>query len=917
MKRYTLGILVLLFMFVFIVSMFSIGYGMEQKAFFTQIHVSPKGSEGGNGTAENPYNTLGKARDAVRKLTKGMTGDIVVYLHEGTYFTNNLKFDEQDSGSNGYKVIWSAAEGEHPVISGEKEVSDWEVFDKEKNIYRAPLDKTVQTRQLFVNGRREVRARSYGYLPYFYFDEIGQLIKMPELAKWKNQDDVEFVYRKEWTNSRCGVESMTLQEDGYVRVKMDQPGWYYARNKEKVFDAHNVRTPWYIENAKELLDTPGEWYFDRSEGFIYYIPRENCDMNNAKTIVPIVETLMTLEGSNKSTPVNHIEFKRISFYGTTLMRTLGKNGFPDAQANVLREARPGMVENESTLPSNLAQGALEMKYARSIRFDGCSFSGLGSVGINMRDGSQDIDIEACRFTDISGNGVWAGEARIYDVENVLNPADGRLKLKNITVSNCYFGNVAHEYRGGVPVGGAYPSFMNIIHNEVAFYPYSGISIGWKWDSSTTAASDNKVMYNYVHHGMQSLRDGGAIYTLGAQPRTIVSGNYVNIVRGNEEGGRGIYTDQGSAYMHFYKNVLRNIENDPYQDSTGPGKIWSENSVDKEQLYVFFKPLTILDQNAVVDPNDPWTADELAVISNAGIQKKFMHVKPDDLLPPDAPEVYTPIAVRPHQIFLEWEPTYDDIGVDYYEIYNNGQFVGRTYDTEYLIGNLESGKEYAIELRSVDMSGKTGSLHLKCKTPAAPYVVFEEDFESTPEGRTPPTNYREIGKGTIRVVKEGENQCLRLNTTANADRASYDSYFPPVTGKIQVEANFMKKSGTGFIQALCPYEGNTYNEYDRTYPAFVAFNEGKIVAYTGVKKDNSATIDLCEIEFGKWYHIKTIFDMGTSKYECYVNGKQVGKDLFYEDPKGFHGPEFINGFWSNISQRVDEIFVDNIKVTVVD
>ena len=100
--------------------------------------VSPDGSDSNSGTESEPFKTIEKARDEVRKHTKDMTSDIVVYLKDGVYYQDEtLAFGTEDSGTNGYQVRYEAYEGAAPEISGGKLLEGtWEVDDAEKNIYK-------------------------------------------------------------------------------------------------------------------------------------------------------------------------------------------------------------------------------------------------------------------------------------------------------------------------------------------------------------------------------------------------------------------------------------------------------------------------------------------------------------------------------------------------------------------------------------------------------------------------------------------------------------------------------------------------------------------------------------------------------------------------------------------------------------
>lgn len=77
------------------------------------FYVSPDGNDQDPGTIERPFRTIERARDAVREINGDMRGDIVVYLRDGVYqIDRTIEFTEQDSGTNGFRVIYQAYHGE-------------------------------------------------------------------------------------------------------------------------------------------------------------------------------------------------------------------------------------------------------------------------------------------------------------------------------------------------------------------------------------------------------------------------------------------------------------------------------------------------------------------------------------------------------------------------------------------------------------------------------------------------------------------------------------------------------------------------------------------------------------------------------------------------------------------------------------
>ncbi|MBV9442129.1 MAG: hypothetical protein JO217_05490, partial [Acidobacteriaceae bacterium] len=160
-----------------------------------QVYVSPNGSDSNPGTRARPVASLEHARDLARALNQNSSGDISVYLAGGTYrLTRPLALEPRDSGHNSHSVIWSAVEGETPVISGAVRITGWRLLDAARNLWAAAAPGTFRnTRQLYVNG---IRAhRTSGRPPVTLTQTAsGYVAGSPEMAKWRNASDIEFVY---------------------------------------------------------------------------------------------------------------------------------------------------------------------------------------------------------------------------------------------------------------------------------------------------------------------------------------------------------------------------------------------------------------------------------------------------------------------------------------------------------------------------------------------------------------------------------------------------------------------------------------------------------------------------------------------------------------------------------------------------
>ncbi|WP_258525500.1 carbohydrate binding domain-containing protein [Paenibacillus sp. YN15] len=597
------------------------------------LYVDPAaGSDANPGTEAAPFRTLEQAQAAVRQA-KGqqMTGDILVYLRGGEYsLASPLQFTPADSGSGGYSVVYKAYPGEQPVISGGKQIDGWELHDAARNIYKASAGEHLNTRQLYVNGQRAIRARSEEGLPDAVHVAEGITTTMTELANWGNPGDLELVFKQAWTNPRGGVESITV-DDGVATLTMEQPGWYYLNNKGTT----NVTVPWYYENAYELLDQEREWYLDRSTDTFYYKPGPGEDMQSAEFTVPLTEQLAVFEGESQDNPVSHIRFEGVSFQYSTWLAPSTSQGLPDAQSNILRMKDPATgISAELLTPA-----AVEIRTGRNITFERCSFSRLGSAAVNITGASSDNLLRGNVFTDISGSGVQVGEVNTWQSDN-YNPVDPGKVLRNNDVVNNYFNAMGADYRSSVAVFAAYPQDMDVSHNEIANMPYSGITIGWGWSTIQTASWNNRIENNYIHHVMLELVDGGAIYTLGASKDTVISGNYI---REQLHNYGSIYLDEGSTNITARDNVMANVQI-PVHVNTNANYL----TVSRTYADNFKKVNAGLAQAVVEDilyyPDEAWPAEALAIIEQAGIEAPYRDIIPqipDPVMPEEPPYVPEP------------------------------------------------------------------------------------------------------------------------------------------------------------------------------------------------------------------------------------------------------------------------------------
>jgi hypothetical protein len=560
------------------------------------LYVSPRGDDANPGTADRPVLTLHHARDLAREVkARGpLQGDLVIHLAVGAYRpAEPVVFDPADSGENGHDIVYAGPDDGFAILSGGIEVTGWKLSDPQKNIWSAPAPSQLKnTRQLYVNGVRAARAR--GLLPVTLTeDDHGYTADSDAMSHWRNPSDIEFVYTGgnslwglpsegmgPWTEPRCpvawisGTDIVMAQpcwDNSTKRVMLD-PSFHVNRAANLVGPAHFGKRPMYVENAYELLATPGQWYFDRAAGTVYYIPRPGQDMSKCGVEAPILEKLIDIRGS-EAQPVHHLVFKHIQFSYATWLAPCTGEGFSEIQANYRVTGPDGYTAQGLC---HLAPGGkcpfgawtktpgnVSATHANHIQFIRDAFVHLGAAGLELGHGSQFDTVEGCVFTDVSANGLELGGVDLPEATPSQLTADNR-------IANNHFYNLPAEYHGGVAICVGYTQRTSIEHNQIDHVPYSGISLGWggwldkiKQPGVGNNSQDAMVAHNLIFDHLLLLADGGGIYTQGLTGPDLPHGQKVigNVVRDQYGSGHAIYSDNGSSNMTIRGNVIFNTNFD--------------------------------------------------------------------------------------------------------------------------------------------------------------------------------------------------------------------------------------------------------------------------------------------------------------------------------------------------------------------
>ena len=574
-----------------------------------EIWISPKGSDFNDGTCQSPEATLTsalrQAREWRRTEDNRIQGGITIYMEGGTYaFYEPVFIRPEDSGTKESPTIIRSVGDEKVILSGGISIKGWK---KQGKVWVADVPvfngRPLDFRQLWVNGKKAVRARDVEDFEKMNricsVDEKNEILYVPAVSIRRLIDNkgnlkakyAEMVLHQMWCVANLRIRSVEVQGDSAAirfhqpesRIQFEHP-W-----PRPMVTTNGHNSAFYLTNARELQDVPGEWYHDIDARKVYYYPREGEKMQEAEVIVPAVETLVRVEGT-LDRPVCHIRFEKITFSYTTWMRPSEKGHVPLQAGMYLTDGYridPKMQRNYLNHPLD-NQGwlgrpaaAVRVVAARQIDFERCRFEHLGSTGLDYEEAVQGGVVRGCLFRDIAGNGLLVGSfsPAAHETHLPYDPADRREVCTQQQINNCYFTEIGNEDWGCLAIAAGYVGDVNIEHNEISEVPYSGISLGWGWTQTVNCMRNNRVHANLIHHYAKHMYDVAGIYTLGSQPKSYVTENCVHSIYKpgyvhDPNHWFYLYTDEGSSFITVRDNWT---EGEKYlQNANGPGNVWENN-----------------------------------------------------------------------------------------------------------------------------------------------------------------------------------------------------------------------------------------------------------------------------------------------------------------------------------------------------
>jgi len=567
------------------------------------FYVATNGNDSWSGTldtpasdnSDGPFATLDRARKAVQGMPGGKHS---VMVRGGYYFLSApLVFSSSDSGSASTPIVYEAYPCETPVISGGAKITGWTKGSGAAWTAKLPSASYQNFEGLFYNGQRRYRPRTtlnsyllnvgpvytssssdncsvsvngqYECFDRFYFSNNDIASNYHSMAL----GDVEVLNFEKWTMSRLRLQSVdTVNHIAYLTG----PTIEDATNNG-FMSGHR----YLVENVKEALNQPGQWYLDRcanppvcdsSAGTwtLTYLAQPGEDPPSDEIIVPQQSQLLV------ATELQYVTFRGLTFSHD--------NWLPPAA---------GLGDSQG---SPLVTAALSFTNSSNVTFDGVTVSHTAGWGIefvgNDKGVSANDQLLNSALYDLGGGGLRIGK------HANSNQTDDNVPQYNLIRNNVIAsgGRVMPTGIGtGVWIGNSHHN--TIVHNEIYDFYNGAIRIGFNLNiaSGVGNAHDNLVSYNLLYNlGQGVTSDMGAIYfATSATTGNQALNNVIHDVTHNWQnpdgyGAHGIYFDQGSSNVVARNNLVYRINGAAFFQnfSDSISDTYPQNNVVDNNIFAF-------------------------------------------------------------------------------------------------------------------------------------------------------------------------------------------------------------------------------------------------------------------------------------------------------------------------------------------
>lgn len=467
-----------------------------------KLYVSPQGDDAWTGRIsepdkaghDGPFATIEGARNAIRRLketNKLPEGSICVEVLEGVYeIHNTFILNEIDSGTDSLsRIIYAGEKGRVVRLMGGRFISGWEPVT-DKNILES-LDPVLRSKifraDLKILGIDDFGSPAGGGSELFFNDMPMQISRYPNKGYIKitgllNEDPVDIRGTKGDKSGKFKYEDHRVShwkgaEDGWVHGYWF---WDWSEERHKIADIDTVKRilkvmppyhtygyrvgQWFYGfNLLSEIDEPGEYYIDRTNGFIYFYPPSDIEKGSA--YISVNKTIIDIE------KVSYVTIRGMMVEGCreTAIR--------------IHDSEGTMVEASTV--RNTGDGAILIEGGNRNGVAGCDIYNTGGFGIRIDAGDRKTLAPGRCFADNNYIHHIARLKRVYNPGITINGAGNR-------ISHNLIANVPHMAIG----------FMGndhiIEYNEIDSACYESNDAGAIYTGRNWTMRGNIIRYNYLH-----------------------------------------------------------------------------------------------------------------------------------------------------------------------------------------------------------------------------------------------------------------------------------------------------------------------------------------------------------------------------------------------------------------------------------
>jgi hypothetical protein len=554
---------------------------------------------------DGPLATLNAARLAVEKAARhGGSAPITVMLENGTYYVpSTVQFSSADSGTNSAPVIYENYRGATPIVSGGMHVTGWRniagqsICAGNSNCWQVKLPASARYfESLFYNGERRFRPRvgatASNLLGQFYknansentYSDFQYSTGDPISASWRNLNDpypagdIEVYDFEKWS---IDVQRIRNINGGNQIISLT--GSTQTDRKNHGYLPHHR---YLIENVKDLLKYPGQWFLDRSTSpwTLTYLAKSGENPNSGTVIIPQLSQVIVAQG------LQWVTFQGIQFMHDNY--TVPASGYKSVQ---LDPAITAMVDCQN---------------CENVTFTNDTFAHTTGVGLAFVGNSSKVTIKDDLFYDIGASGIRLGERPSPRDTDATVPHNILLTRNTLTgVARTFPSNDCVETGDIHDVTFSSNTCTDSYHMGFEICEPLPLACGGGEDSN--GAFNLTVENNDVWNLMQGITSDGACYYAQTQGiRGEAKGNKMIHNRCHDVsddsaldpdgyGGNGLYLDNTTGGWDVEQNLVYRVSGVAFNMTDGP-KVPGEPNVYKNNIGAYFRK-ALVGVNCTTEP----------------------------------------------------------------------------------------------------------------------------------------------------------------------------------------------------------------------------------------------------------------------------------------------------------------------------